>query len=179
VQAVEPRGIESLADDPLDDPAHCHPGDPHDLGHRGLVGHPGQVGGGLLERRAEPAAGRAPGNLFVDHSALSALHTARRVAEPDPRRTEIEVTPLASLSLVIAGRPLPTSAAARFFRRGRTSNTTPSEPTSADSTTMPVIPKRVSSTLAMRTEPSLLNCRFGHQQKSTGSVRFSIHFQPL
>jgi hypothetical protein len=65
VQAVEPRGIESLADDPLDDPAHCHPGDPHDLGHRGLVGHPGQVGGGLLERRAEPAAGRAPGNLSL------------------------------------------------------------------------------------------------------------------
>jgi hypothetical protein len=36
------------------------------------------------------SSGRAPGDLFVDHSAPNALHTARRVAEPDPRRTEIE-----------------------------------------------------------------------------------------
>ena len=114
-QAVESGGIESLADDPLDDLAHGHPGDPHGLGDRGLVGHASQVRRALLERRAEPATARTPGNLFVDDAAAGAFHPARSVAQPDPRRAEAEVAPLASLPLIVARRPLPAAAAARFL----------------------------------------------------------------
>ena len=86
-----------------------------DLGHRGLVGHARQVRRGLLEGRAEPARGRTPGNLFVNHSAPSAFHPARSVAQPNPRRAEIEVPPLASFALVIARRAFSAPTASRLL----------------------------------------------------------------
>ncbi len=114
-QTVEPGGVKSLADDPLHDLANGDPGDPHDLGHRSLVGHAGQVRRGLLKRRAEPACGRTPGNLFVDHSASSALHAARRIPQPDPRRANVEVPPLPSFALVVAWRAFFAPAASRLL----------------------------------------------------------------
>jgi len=115
VQALEPRGVQACADDPLHDLAHGHPGDTHHHGDGGLIGDPGQVRRGLFERRAEPAASRPPGDLFVYHPAPSALDAARSVTQPDPRGAESKMPPPARFTLIVAWRPLSAAAAARLL----------------------------------------------------------------
>jgi hypothetical protein len=98
--------------DPGDDRPHGAPGDPHQLGHRGLRAHGGQPRDLLIEHVGVP--GGVPGPRHRSHrgSMLGAAHPRRVGLQLHLDRTQVQSTPPpASLSTVIGRRPTPTPPA--------------------------------------------------------------------
>lgn len=93
LQVVEHVRLPASGHDALDDGAHRPPGDPHRLGHRGLVAALGQVGDVVLEVPRVARVVLRPWHQLGDGPAPAAVDPPEVIPQRHLHAAEVQVAP--------------------------------------------------------------------------------------
>jgi hypothetical protein len=106
--------------DPRDDRPYSAPGDPHQLGHRGLRTRHRQPRDLIIEEPGVPGAVPRPGHRRHHHPVLGAAHPRRISLQHRHHNAQVQRPPASStLPLVIARTPPPAQPTAAPLPAGR------------------------------------------------------------